>query len=876
MKKQNLLLLLSALALAGCSDPSSSTSSLPGGSDGDNSSAITDSSGDSSDESGESESNTTPPVVDEDETYVIRVGNIPSGATVTIDKSEAKEGETVTVTVTVEDGFSIRSLSINGSPISVEQSGDGYVATFQMPDRSVEVTLTLKVEGAVTIQGGITAVLTEETAGSGIYVARNVKVPAEAEFSFFVQDTELTMLDLDYTKCFASIHSGGSDGELSIAGGATYDFYYDDNADPALGRCYVKKVHQDSYPNSPETLHLLFDGQARSESTMNPDDVLTLDYKNYVTDVHYSYQNHLNGSYATAVKASNEDRSLGLVSKKIDGDVYSVVNSYIDGGAYHGQDGNYSAYAAKYGIVETENDIGVGLSRYSRSKAMADYEAHAYSHDYEDLRFDFMYAYYVGYDTSADIGTDGLGLFERNIVSTATASGFDVDLDSFREIDTSNETMIDEEDRETSYYTYDADFSFDATGRLLSLTYQAKRYDEYAYDFQNHVLLDPEDYEILSNLEVAYTYGAATTDNKADDSAYFTSAMSATVRDEDLGEEYADVNAIQKRGDGTDSSVNEHLTLVSDKAGALDLENWTIIASSDPSVIGPRNSSEPYTFMPKQSGKATLTIGNPTVSSVPTTEIEVEVVDNIEVRSFYMTGKDGVFSASQELLTSSTSFTMAAGQTRTFRVYGSPYDVDVPFTPVSSNPDLLSVSSYQGSDGHFYLYYDARNADNQETVDITVTLNSDKYMDGFDPAEFTVTLQPRSDFSPIGDWNLVTSGIGEATEVDETVLLSVKEYDGTEATYSSVTYNGVTYRWIFNIDPETGAYSYDTVEGGNVAQVVIAETEDGFLGLILQADDASWNGQDEGTEGTFVFGYILTDEESQPLEYSFAAFAPIA
>ena len=348
------------------------------------------------------------------------------------------------------------------------------------------------------------------------------------------------------------------------------------------------------------------------------------------------------------------------------------------------------------------------------------------------------------------------------------------------------------------------------------------------------------------------------------------------VRDEDLGEEYADVNAIQKRGEGTDSSVNRHLTLVSDKESALDLENWTIIASSDPSVIGPRNASEPYTFMPKQSGKATLTIGNPAVSSVPTTEIEVEVVDNIEVRSFYMTGKDGVFSASQDLLTSSTSFTMAAGQTRTFRVYGSPYDVDVPFTPVSSNPELLSVSSYQGSDGHFYLYYDARSATNQETVDITVTLNSDKYMDGFDPAEFTVTLEPHSDFSPLGDWNLVTSGIGEATEVDDSVLLSIKEYDGTEDTYSSVTYDGVTYRWIFNIDPETGVYSYDTVEGGNVAQVVIAETEDGFLGLILQADDSSWTGQDEGTEGTFVFGYILTDEESQPLEYSFDAFAPVA
>ena len=80
----------------------------------------------------------------------------------------------------------------------------------------------------------------------------------------------------------------------------------------------------------------------------------------------------------------------------------------------------------------------------------------------------------------------------------------------------------------------------------------------------------------------------------------------------------------------------------------------------------------------------------------------------------------------------------------------------------------------------------------------------------------------------------------------------------------------------YYIDPETGVFSYTRLDGGNVATVMVAETVDGYLGVILQADDGSWSGMDEVTDGTWVLGYIETDDEYEVLNYQFDSFAPAA
>ena len=877
MKQKNLLLLLSAVALAaGGPTGNSSSSSQTGDGSGSGDSQVSDS---------DTGSTTTPIGSDsdtgggssEETTYTIRIEGLPTGVSVTADKDSAKPGETVTVTVTVEDGFVLGYLLINGEPITVGSDGK---ATFTMPNRSVSIAVTVNAIGEITLRGQISAVLKEETEGSGLYVARNVAVPQSAAFSFMVGTTELDMSDIDWTKCFAPLtYNNSGTGALKIEGGATYDFYYDDNADEETGRCYIKKVKQDKLPDSPETLNNLFQGMARSESTMNPDDVLKIEYTNKVTGIDYDYQNYTNGSYAEAHNLKDENKLVGVVDKKIDGDVLSVVNTYLDDGESY-YSGNYQKYSAKYGIVDKTTDIGTGLGRYSRVRSMADYEAHFYAHNYESIYFDIMYAYYIGYDTSADIGTEGLGQFERKIVSTATADGFTVDLDSYREIDTSNSTQVDEEDRETSFYTYAIDFKFDTAGRLLTLDFDGKVYDSDAYDFATHQIIDANDFTTIFDITIAYTYGTPTEANTHDDSAYFTSKMGVTVRDEDLGEEYADKNAIQRTNNDSDAAVNAHMTLTSDKATAVDLENFTIISSSDTSIIGPRGALEPYTWIPKKKGTATLTIGNPAVPSVPQTQIEVEVVDNAQVRSFYLTGKDGVYTPSQDLLDTANSFTLNAGTTRTFRIIGSPDDINVPCTPVSSDPDLLEVSSYQGTDGYYYLYASAKKATVTQKTRVTITIESDCYMPEWadSPSTVAVDILPASDFNPIGTWYYITEYDSNyvATGVNKDVVITLKEYDGTDATVSTVVdEKGNTYKFGFNVDPETKTYSYTHIDGGNVSYVSIAETEDGYLGLVLEADDAQWTGQDQGTDSTIVFGNVVYDE-GVIISEEYDGFAPAA
>ena len=790
-KPASLLLVLSALALAACGGDTSS--SVPGGGNASsstdtNTSTTTPVGGDST----SSSTSTTPEVT----TYIIRINNV-SGATVTADKERAAEGETVNLTVVVDDGYTLKSLTYNGTALTVDAEGH---ASFVMPNRSVTISISLSIAGDVTVQGDIAAVLREEEPGSGLYVARNIKVASDAQFSFYVKSTELSVIDVDYTKCFANVESAynDADGQLILAGGATYDFYYDENADPAVGHCYIKKVHQDVLPSDVNTFHALFEGRVRSESTMNLDGVSKIAYTNATNDVKYEYSNYTDGSHAEAVKVS-DGTSLGVVNKVYDAsrDYYRIVDSYVEWGEKHYYGANTTARAGKYGVVATKGDIESDYGRYQVSEHDANYLAHSFSHGMESLRFDIQNAYYVGFDASADIGTEGLGLFDRTVTSEQTEDGFDVNLTSWREIDTTSSTHVDESDKEVSYYAYTVDASFDEAGRILSISYSGKRYGEADYDFTNHQIIPGHE------------------------------------------------------NNGT--------------------------------VIGNVGGYGRFTFMPLAAGKATITIGNPALPEdiAPRVEIEVEVIDNARVRGFYLTGKDGVWSESQNLLDTSTSFTMACGTSRTFRIIGSPYDYNVPVT-LEADSDALEVRSYLGSDGYYYLFADATKSSVTEQTKITVTVQSDYYMDDWKdyPTKISITLLPADDFDPFGTWYYITDFTEDyvASAVDKNKAVTIKDYDpeDPENTRSTVQVGDDLYYFGFNIDPETGVFSYTRLDGGNVATVMVAETVDGYLGVILQADDGSWSGMDEVTDGTWVLGYVETDEEYEVLNYRFDSFAPAA
>lgn len=815
------------------------------------------------------------------EQYVIAV-NVSSGLKLKLNKTKASKGERIEITVeSIEEGYTLEAIYANGSKLNADDKG---VYAFNMPNRSVTITADVKMTGDVTINGDVTAKLVEEVEGSGVYVARNVKVETKALLYFQAFGKSLTMVDIDHTKCLADIQYASSKTDkkvaFALAGGSTYDFFYDDNADVTAGRCYVRRAKVDTYPADPESLLSLFDGHSRSESTENPADLLSIDYTNGITDIAYKWDNYVDGSLGVAKKASNKDVEVGVNYRKINEGVYATADTYLEYPEHRVPGSSDKKMSARYGIVNKTEDILPGYGRYSITEHDADFLAHHSGHATESIRFDLMDSFYIGFDTTPDLGTDGLGLFARNITSTAEEGGFKVVIDSYREIDTTN--VLNAVTKEISYYKYDATIHFDTKGQLLSASYIGKRYDEVAYSFATHTLIDPETFVKVADLDVTYTYGEALGSLSYDDSNLFSSKISAIVRDEHvIDPALKDTNAIAVKGDSGDDTVNAHMTLSSNlgEEEFLDMDNYTIIDYGNSNLLYQRTESDPFTLLPRQEGKVNITIGNPMVASAPTCTFELTIEDAVKVRSFFMVGEDGQWSASQDLLDTSQSFTMPAGKVRRFQVWGSPGDAkNVPFTPVSNDPDV-KVERYVVKNQAF-IKFDATQARITQTKTVKVTIQSDRYLEGFNPTVFTVTLVPGSDFNPYGDWYLISSfdetkDPWEAADVNRNVKASLVDYNVSNvASTVTITSNNKTSTYSFglHINDDTGVAEITKIKDGNVSEVYLTETVDGYLGIILIADDATWSGLDDVTDPTIVLGNLSYDDEGQ-LEYAeYASF----
>lgn len=97
--------------------------------------------------------------------YPVTVSGDITGGTVTADKTEAKAGETVTLTVTPDEGYRLVSLTVNGEAI------DG--TSFTMPDGEAVISATFDRAYSVTvsqdmIHGTVTADKTEAVAGETV------------------------------------------------------------------------------------------------------------------------------------------------------------------------------------------------------------------------------------------------------------------------------------------------------------------------------------------------------------------------------------------------------------------------------------------------------------------------------------------------------------------------------------------------------------------------------------------------------------------------------------------------------------------------------------------------------------------------------------
>ena len=787
------------------------------------------------------------------EKYVVSLPKV-TGVTVTSDKEKATKGETVTLTVTVDDGFLLKSIALNGSENSITKVND-TTYTFVMPNQSAIITVSLGINSAVSLQGEIATALVK--GDDGIYSAKNITVSKQSKFSFFVGSTKLTLADIDSTKCFCDVSDYYSSSDTSsdqpsllLAGGAVYDFFYDENADPEAGTCYIRRTKLLSFPSDTATLHSLFDGRAKSEPTTWPANVKKVTYKNSVTDDDYTFENGTNGSLAKVKTIAGENKA--LTYRVVDGKTYTVVDNYTDEHSHSWTNDDGDVYAGKYNVVDLESGIGVGRGRYDVAKYTANYESHLYSHNIDALYFDFMDGYYVGFNPDTSIGTDGLKKYNISITSSETADGFKTVLSSWRDIDTTNVTSIDEADKEINHYVYKGTFVFDKAGAPISGVYSGIKYGTTAYDMNSGTFIDETKGVTVDDLSWNYEYGEATSEVSLDTTPYFISSLSNVVINDGKTDKAAPLSAVQIGSNNT--IINDYLTYDYLPSTALDKWQYSITNSSNTSAIRSRSASEPYSFVAAAKGTSTLTISNNTTNA-PSATVDVEVVDNATVYSFYLVGKDGLYSDSNDLLTTSTSFAMPSGKKYVFQIWGSPSGIALPVTLSSGNESLLSVNSYSDSSSGqeiWYAEFDASKASVSKATSVSVTVNSSYYEEGFTPTTISVTLNPSvTHVAKEGGWTF--------NDTTNPATMIINDFvKGNDSTYSTLTVGGVTYKFAYSYDNTTGKETI--AAASSLAYIALSYDPDtDELGVFAAIQE--WGGQDEITTTAILGSGTYYDED---------------
>jgi len=95
-------------------------------------------------------------------TYTVTVSDSIENGTVEADVSEAKEGDTVTLTVTPDAGYILETLTVGGTNVTANVTDNKY--TFPMPANAVDVTATFRVyHRVVATSGSVTVKRTADT-----------------------------------------------------------------------------------------------------------------------------------------------------------------------------------------------------------------------------------------------------------------------------------------------------------------------------------------------------------------------------------------------------------------------------------------------------------------------------------------------------------------------------------------------------------------------------------------------------------------------------------------------------------------------------------------------------------------------------------------
>lgn len=641
----------------------------------------------------------------EEESYVIKV-NAPAGISYTVDKERAKSGETVTLTITnIDSGFSIERVVLNDVTELVSDSGSTY--QFTMPNRSAVITIYANVTGDVTLIGDIVAVLNLDSE-SEIYVARDVTVPASmsyAEFSYQVSEgTSKTILDsslLDEYKCFANItYTTNSIYKFKIAGGYTYDFYYDPSS---YLPCYVIRTSVNYLPETENGLYSLFEGNYRSESTVNYPDLVGISYS--VTDksdstnplkMKYDYSSYENNVSFAKVEDIYEEREY-YVYKNYDvtNQTLSIIDTYLpsmgNNDRFRDDANNYGPYSGVWDVVNTADEDSLSRNQVSTRKAVLK-TTHT-AHYGMQLEYELMYAYRVGYSSWNDEQTG----YEVKISSSRDGdNNIVVDVNSWIEYDCSaSATTIEIHQGEV----YEMTIVFSQNGSPLSVNYLEKLYNKDNWDFANDKPMANAIYTEVKKISATYTYGSPKSGTPDfDTTPYFISSIDSirfynpeTGQPDNDGKSYLHyADKVQINKTMNDDKLANLAEFIFSPSTALDFWQYRPISSSDENIIRKLDTDLYNVMSCVSTGTAVVTFGNGTKNSGTTYDLSITVNATKKFRSIYIYSTWGGFPGDVE---SSSSANIVAGEISSFKIAVTPSTAPIIYTAVSEKPDLLKIVS---------------------------------------------------------------------------------------------------------------------------------------------------------------------------------------
>ena len=664
-----------------------------------------------------------PPEVIPDEYNILVKSSNDDAFTYELNKSRAEEGTAITFVIkTIKQGFDIKSVKANKTTLTPGTDGKTY--SFTMPDRSVTIFVELSVTGDIVLAGEVVAKLEKE---GDIYVARNVKVGgtnSEAKFSFRVQSesgeaTNLSVLDLDESKSFGTIRmTGDKDYVLSVGTGATYDFYFDPDANPEYGRCYIQRVGYDTLPTTVAGLEklLITSSTVRSEYSIYPtgykgahveigdnttEDSVYLDYD------YKLYENNV--SFAKAIDLTPmSDKDPMFVYKSYDeaNGKYTVVDTFekyqgkmvVNDDYYRPNYNNNTSFSGVFDIMEGD-DWGHRFE-ISEKDAYRNVINSAHMPHYF-LEREFHYAYRTGFSTDSGVSWSNI-----SIVPTANADGsFAVNLDSIKEINTNSTGGVGQSIE--CAYVYDVDMTFTKAGALTSLTYKEKLFDSDKWDFVNHEAKTGQKGTTIKTINATYEYGnpysGAPSDPDFELSNYFITAFDTSKiqffnknlssrHDVTTGESFVGIGDYIYFVDDQ-GTYNPHLVNKKDfysPSTALDLWEYAPVASTNENAISHKDTDVYYQMSANNIGKSVLTFNNHIAGTGTSFDLEVNVDYGSLLRYFYLTEIDSPITTSQ-------SASVRAGGVYQYNVRPSLDTAPSTYHPVSENPALLQVTSPDNS-----------------------------------------------------------------------------------------------------------------------------------------------------------------------------------